>query len=134
MNDKAWNGIDRRSCEDYCDFAELAKKSVPRVYFLSSLTTMVIIALSFAGWHIASLRSLEVRLESTLGTRQIHVDKSITAARRSYNRDVERFIRAAMENRDLLSKVRDDISEVKERLVEAETKQDLVLEKVGLTN
>jgi hypothetical protein len=94
---------------------------------------MVVVAVAFAGWYSTSLETLKIELSASLKSQELHLMERVNDARASYNQDVERFIRAVGENRTVLGLLVKDINGVKVRLGRAEAKQDLILEKIKLT-
>lgn len=127
------DGRDEDYCEQHCHVAYNARNSVPRWAFLSSLSTMIVVALAFGGWHISSLKKLELTLAATIVAHKQQTATRIADGNDKYTQDVERFIRAVGENRVALIGLTNSVGEVKIRLGRAEAKQDLILEKVQLT-
>ena len=134
MNEKAlYTGPERREyCAQHCQLSETAKKSVPRWAFLSALGTMTVVSIAFAGWYVAGIKTLEVNLETAMAEHEIHVAQRMHDAQLRYEEDVERFIRAVGENRNVLREVGKDLGDIKVRLGNAETKQDMILQKLKM--
>ena len=130
---KPYTGPERREyCEQHCNVASTARNSVPRWAFISSLGTMVTVALIFASWHVSSLDKLKVEIAATQAKHNKETNTRLADAQLRYGEDVERFIRAVGENRSALRVLSQDIGDVKLQLTEFKTKQDLVLKKIKL--
>jgi hypothetical protein len=131
---KVYGGPERREyCAQHCAVAANARNSVPRWAFISSLGTMVTVALIFAAWHVSSLDKLKIELNGKQHEHSIQTNQRLTDAHLRYSQDVERFILAVGENRVMLSRLSDDINDIKVKIAEFKTVQNLVLKKVDLT-
>ena len=126
-----YDGPERREyCAQHCALSETAKKSVPRWAFLSSLSTMVIVAIAFAGWHVAALNKMEFEFGARATVYENHIIERIESNRRTYNQDVNRFIKTAESNHTMLRELRTDIGITNLKQARVETKLELVLEKI----
>ena len=74
-----------------------ANHYVPRWAFVSSLSTLIMIAIVFAGWHVASLDKLEIKMDAHLTLMEKRIQDQ-------YIREVTRFYQAAEKNQALLKK------------------------------
>jgi hypothetical protein len=124
----------RKDCAENCGFALMALNSVPRWAFISSLSTVVTLAVIFAGWHVMSLKEMDVQIKEGIAHHEKEMDLRLAENGLKYIQDVERFIRAVGENRVAIREVDHQIGIINVRQAKIEAKQDLVLEKVGLTN
>lgn len=123
MDKEEWTNQERREfCLEHCGVSTAAKNSVPRWIYLSTITVAVMLGVVFAGWQKGSVKELETHLQMRLSDLQ-----------NRYTEDVGRFFNAAIENRKLLEALGDDVNEVKIKQGKIEAKQDLVLEKIKLT-
>lgn len=139
-----YSGPERRDdCATHCGFAAMAKSSVPRVYFLSSLSTMVLIALAFAGWYVASLNTfkaeqeialerLSVAIHADMAAHKKQMDMRIVDTSDKYTQDVERFIRATGEIRTAISQLSRDVNEMKVDVGKIKVTQDVVVKKLNI--
>ena len=146
MAEKTYPEVDRRKdCHDNCPYAEQAKKSTPRVYFLASWSALVICLIAFAGWHVSSMDKL--REENRVAIEAVHVsllqdqlahkkqmDEILAATAMSYTQDVERFIRATSEIRKGMDSIGQDIGEIKVENARFNTIQEMVMKKIKLTD
>jgi len=130
-------------CAEHPFVAEAARKSVPRWAFISVLSTALVISLTFSGWYTSSLRTIETKviaeveehrmnIDSVMASQKFHINERIAAAHEAYNHDVERFINAVRENREAIIVIKSDIQDIKVKQAEFETKQDMVLKRIGL--
>jgi len=131
---KPYPGPERRShCAEDCPYADQARKSLPRVYFFASWSALIVCLIAFAGWHQSTMDKLKVELSQKDKVHRGQVEERIADASRAYNQDVERFIRATGEIRDMLRVLQKDVGDIKIQNAEFKTKQDLVIEKIDLT-
>ena len=132
-------------CEQHCYLSDIARKAVPRWVFITSVSAIISLALVFGGWQTNSLKAVAEKTEkgatdhreqiaAALRNRELYVESRIADAQRTYSEDVERFINAVRENREVLKKVLEDLEQVKIKQGKFEVKQDLVLKKIGLNN
>lgn len=124
----------RLHCIEGCPYADQARKSLPRVYFFSSWSALIVCLIAFAGWHESSMEKLKLNMTQRDMVHRRQVEDRITDANTSYTQDVERFIRATGEIRDMIREVQADIGEIKIQNAEIRTTQNIVVEKIGLTN
>jgi len=113
----------RKYCRDHCYLSEKAKASVPRWAFISALSASMIIALTFGGWHVSSLRT--VKLE--IAAEQLKNDEH-------YLTEVDRIIKAIRDNRSVLRSLSVKVTQIEVKQSSTIAKQDLVLNKLGLSN
>lgn len=131
--DQPYKGIDRRDdCARHCGFAQMAVNSVPRWAFLSALGMSALIGLSFAGWHVVSLKALKLELAIMAEEHKGQMDLRLMDANDKYTQDVERFIRAVGENRVAIGEVGDDVGEMKVDIGKIKTTQDVVVKKLDI--
>jgi len=128
---KRYSGPERRDyCKEDCPFAEQAKKSLPRIYFFASWSALIVVGIAFAGWHESSMDKLEFELIQRSQLHKTEVADRMSIATTAYTQDVERFIRATKEIRDLLQTVQIDIGLIKVANAEIRTTQSLLKERI----
>lgn len=125
--DQQYDGPERRQyCAMHCVIADQTKRSVPQWAFIASLSSMIAVAGIFGGWHLTSMNSFKVDIEARLVKMEIHLESRFNELKFQYTRDIERFYKAAERNGVMLNEL--------DRKVEViQTKQDMVLEKIKLT-
>ena len=135
-------------CQDFCPehqyLKEMVKRAVPRWIFVLSVSSISALALTFGGWQINTLKDLakeqekdnanyRLNIRESLSAREKYIDTRIIAANLKYTEDVARFISMVNENKLKLERIQLTIEELKIEQGKFQVKQDLVLEKIGLT-
>ena len=134
----------RDYCRHHCYLSEMAKKAVPRWVFMSAIGSMMTISIVFAGWQTSVLETMNTDfvveyekhkndVNKILTSQELHIEKRINDAQFRYTKDVDIFISLMTENSRKLEDLKGDIQDIRIRQGEIAAKQDLVLEKVGLT-
>ena len=124
--------VDPKYCAQHCYLSEKAKQSVPRWAFLSALGTMAAIAMSFAGWHVASLRDAEVRLNSSAVVNERHLSERMKDITVAHSKDISALVNTIEKINISLEKVNTNLNAISNKQTQITVKQDLVLKKIGL--
>lgn len=122
-NEEEWNGkTDRRFCEAHCSISKAAKNSVPRWIYISTIAAAVTLAGVFATIQRTSFNDFED-----------HISEKIKSG-------TERFYKSAEANGIILQGMCGELREIRAKqtdiqvnLGKIESKQDIVMQKVKLT-
>ena len=129
-----WDGSERREyCAQHCMVKETGKKSVPWRFFVGSMSAVLMIAIAYVGINESRIAEMKLTFDKGMGEHQIHVAQRMADAALRNNQDVERVIDAVGENQDIMRSLGKDIAQINVRLGKAETKQDLILKKIKIT-
>jgi hypothetical protein len=128
-----YQGAERReSCVKNCIHAQQSQRALPRVYFFSSWSALIVVGIAFGAWHQSSMDKLRVDFNSREMVHKIQVSERITDANLAYQQDVERFIRAVGENRVAISNLQTSINKAQVAQGKVMALQNLILKRVGL--
>lgn len=114
-------------------FRQKQLEAVPRWVFISTLSSMLGLAVIFASWHVSSLEKLEDMMVKEVLRNKQDLDKELLNVRSRYYVDRDHILQTIQEVHSDIGALTSAITIVKIRVGRTEAKQDLILEKVQLT-
>ena len=128
-----YTGPERREyCEQHCQLSELSKKAVPWRVYIASISSLLMIAISYIGINEARLRTISSDYEKSIGNLTVTLDKRMVDQQMRYAEDVRRFYAVAQNNGALLRNLGEQIISVKMNQADIKAKQELVLKKIKM--
>ena len=123
MADDKYKGPDRREDKEHY---------VPWRYFVGTMSAFFLICGGYITLNETRLAAIQI--ESAEGHQRLEesIERRLSADKRYYDANVERFYNAAERNGGLLERLDTDIGNIKNDVVEIKTKQDLVLKKIRI--